>query len=171
MPSSTVTPGSDITTTGWSSTQAHFYSVLAANNGTDYVENTGGASNPLVMGTTFNVSGIASITSVSYSVQWLDGSKSSDVDFEIQLWKSGLGTKLADMTPFQTGSTSAITSTGSLTINDSTVADWANLSIKLLTDQHSGDVTSAQFYGLSLTINYTTAGGGQGSLMLLGCGH
>lgn len=150
----TVTPSSDITTTNWGlNGGSSFHGNLAA-NGANSVQDTGsgGTGQPLVMGSTFSGSG--TISSATYSVTWIPEStgKGNPGDFSIELWKSGLGTKLAHFAGTFSSSTSKITSTGSLTIDDSTGSDWTNFSFKLFTDVLGGDQNQAQFFGLSVTI-------------------
>jgi hypothetical protein len=161
-----VLPSSDGTFVHWTSTQANFWSVLAANsgmgNGTDLVTRASGvAANGLVVPTGFSVAGISAITSVTFSVVWEDSSFKNDGDFQLSLTAAGspFGT-IAGISSLQTTSStfSTVTATGSLTINDSTVADWANFAINLFTGI-SGSDEVGNFFGLGITVNYTPSGG------------
>ncbi len=159
MPTTAVTPTSDITTTDWGlNGGSTFFGTLAA-NGSNSVQMTGGTSaNALVMGTGFSIAGMSAITAVTFTVNWKDSTKSGNGNFEITLVESGTNTQLATMTAVATSSTSEITSgPTSMTLQAaaSTLANWANFDIQLAT-QISGDFGGV-FYGLSLTLTYTTS--------------
>jgi hypothetical protein len=163
MPSTNLTPSSDVTTTDWSNTGASTFSATlaassGAGDGTHFVNQTSGSqsADPLWLGTTFSTSGIASINSGSATVAWLCPTKSATSEFQIELWNSGQTTKLANTAQQSTSSQSEVTANASLTIDDSTVADWANFRIKLI-GSNTGDA-QAHFFGLFITITYTATG-------------
>jgi hypothetical protein len=160
MPTETVVPTSDITTTDWgrSSGSGPLSGVLAANGGSVYVSMSGGSSsNPLEMGTGFSTDGMSAITAVGFSVSWEDFSKSVDADFLITLLDFSGTLTLASMSAVQSSSTSEITSTGSLTFQTPglILGNWSSFQIRLQSGTIGGDGnTDGLFYGLSLTVTY-----------------
>lgn len=168
MPSTNVTLTSDITTTGWTNTgSGSIANTLAGSggvgDGTHYATLTSGTqgADGLYVGlVTFSTNGIASITSVSYTLRWEASTSKSTADFLIEIWNSAGTTKLAHMAAqITTTSTSEITSgPTNLTLDDTAVGDWGSFRIKLFTAVGGSD-TTGNFFGLYITVNYTTPAG------------
>jgi hypothetical protein len=180
MPSTDVTPTSDVTTTGWANSgSGSFSNTLATNggagDGTHEVNITGGTQGSdtvLIVNTGFSVAGITAITSVSYTVRWEASTSKSAGDFLIELWNSAQTSKLAHMaSQLTTTSTSQITSgPTNLTLDDTTVSDWTSFRIKLFSAVGASD-TTGNFFGLKITITYTTTSGGPPVGAITGCGQ
>lgn len=160
MPSTNVTPTSDITTTDWATTGSSFHGVLAANSGagdgTHFVDQTAGTggTNNLVVGCTFNTSGISVVTAVSSTIAWETVGKSTS-EVQIKIYDSTGATLLASMaSPITTTSTSvATTGPTSLTLNDGTASDWTNFQINIAAG--IGGSTEPNIFGIFITVTYT----------------
>jgi hypothetical protein len=163
LPTSNVTPSTDVSTTGWANNgSGSFAATLAANSGagdgTHLVKvSTGGTNAVSIYQTTFDTTSISSITSAAFTVAWKSDGKASTADFSIELWNVLQTIKLAHMASQATTSSGSEITTGptNFTIDDSTVADWQHFRIKLFSEESSG--TTGDFYGLVITPTYVTA--------------
>src|ERR1700733_10743750 len=161
MPTKPAVPTSNITTTEWGiNGTGAIYAILAANSGTtNSGQMSGGSSsNALVLGTGFSIAGMTAVTAVAYSVSWTDTGKEQNTDFTLTLVESGGSTPLATAANVVTGSSTEITSNGSFTIQAAghTLANWLNFDIQLQCGVSTGANVDGQFYGLSLTVTYST---------------
>jgi hypothetical protein len=165
MPSSTVAPSSDITTTDWSTTGSNFNGVLSASSGagdgTHYVDQSAGTggTNNLVLGCTFNTTGIVSITGVTYTVHWETSGKGGTSDFQLILKSNGGATTLASMATFITTSSTSEVASGptAMTLNNSTPSNWTNF--QMVVETCFSGSPSGNFFGLNVSITYTTSSG------------
>src|ERR1700722_6304430 len=129
MSTATLTPSSDNSVgASWSRTGGSSYAG-AMSDGSDSTygsvnSNAGSPGNQLVLNMSSLPGGVSAITSATGTVRCLKAQKTTDpIDLTL---KNGSGTTLLSTTVFQpTQSISTITN--SMTIADSTVADWTSL--------------------------------------------
>jgi hypothetical protein len=166
MPSTNVTPASDVTTTGWSNSGSGSYAATlaassGAGDGTHVIKiSTGGTDAFVLLATTFSTAGFSAITGATCTVAWKDDSKSGTGDFLIELWDSTSTTKIAHMASAITSTSNSEITSGptALTVDNATLSNWANFRIKLFSEVNGGDATG-DFYGLTITVTYATTAG------------
>jgi len=170
MSTTTLTPDSDGTTTGFTlvSSYSTYWQTLTSGNNANYCYANSSTTYYLSESTTALPSNVTAITSASWSVTTKTSSTKGSSVIGFSLGISGNATKLlatVDVTP----TTSFATTTPSATINDSTVSAWSSI-VMSIAMPNDGNNNTLYIADASVTLTVTISTGFHG-LTLVGCGN